>query len=287
LVAAGLCASDPSVASGALQLSVTPAAHLHDGQLVAVAGRRDDTLVGIWECPTGARKPEIECDQRNWTAALNGSAAEFHVEFALSSTVYAPRDVNTNCELRPQACELVVARFHSSPKGLRTDGVTARVPLTFDRQHATRYADSVFGHVHVVLNLIYWSAQAGQGQPLGLDLYEPAGDRNQQRPTIVWIHGGSFQVGDKAEMAPWATDWARRGYVAVSIDYRLQATGYSNILQAAKTATDEATVALAWLRTNSKRFRLDPRILIVAGESAGGAVALDVVPTDVADGVRV
>lgn len=273
-VAAGCCAGDPSAASGALRPSVTPNAHLDDGQLVTVAGPRAKALIGMWECPAGARRPEVECDQRNWTAALNGDANDFSFKFAVSSTVYTPRGANTNCVLRARACEIVEASFHSTHAGLTTDGIIARVPLTFDRQHATRYADHVFRNVNVVRNQVYGHPPAGQGQPIGLDLYEPAGDRANQRPTIVWIHGGSFQVGDKAEMAPWATDWARRGYVAVSINYRLQAKG-STILRAAQNATDDATVALAWLRSHSRRFRLDPRNLVVAGESAGGAVALN------------
>ena len=255
LAAAGLCDSGGAGASSAPRLSVTPAAHLHDGQLVTVAGSRADALFGVWECPTGARKPEIQCDQRNWTTAVAGDSADFHIEFAVSSIVYPQRGVNTNCMATSHLCDIVVAAFHSTRGGLVTDGITARVPLTFDRQQATRYVDPVFGHVNVVRNQIY--RPAGNGRGVGLDIYEPAGDQVKERPTIVWIHGGSFQVGDKAEMAQWATDWARRGYVAVSINYRLlsiPSPGDAAILRAANDATDDATFALAWLRSNSKRF---------------------------------
>ena len=206
----------------------------------------------------------------------DGESADFHIEFAVSSIVYPQNDVSTNCEVRPQACEIVTAAFHSTPEGLATDGISTRAPLTFDRQHLVRYVDQLFARVNVVRNQIYRPTAKGRG--IGLDVYEPTGDSIKARPAIVWIHGGSFQVGDKAEMARWATDWARRGYVAVSINYRLLSNPHpsdATILRAANDATNDATVALAWLRSQSKRFRLDLRGFIVAGESAGGAIALN------------
>lgn len=56
-----------------------------------------------------------------------------------------------------------------------------------------------------------------------MDIYRPVGDGNPQRPAMVLIHGGAFLSGDKRayDMAEAARAFAARGYVAVSINYRL------------------------------------------------------------------
>jgi len=57
-----------------------------------------------------------------------------------------------------------------------------------------------------------------------LDIYEPTGDAVTERPAIVWVHGGSFCCGDKgsAEIVDEANTFARKGYLNVSINYRLE-----------------------------------------------------------------
>ena len=53
-----------------------------------------------------------------------------------------------------------------------------------------------------------------------LDLAMPKG-LTHPAPAIVWIHGGAWRGGNKGEFEKPIADSARRGYVAVSIDYRL------------------------------------------------------------------
>ena len=52
-----------------------------------------------------------------------------------------------------------------------------------------------------------------------LDVYAPAGAINL--PVVVWIHGGGWQQGDKAEMKEKPVAFARKGFVFVSVNYRL------------------------------------------------------------------
>lgn len=79
--------------------------------------------------------------------------------------------------------------------------------------------------VWVEQDVVYGQATGycGQNQNLQLDIYRPAGDGNPLRPAIVLIHGGAFLNGDKGsyDMAAAATAFAARGYLAVSINYRL------------------------------------------------------------------
>jgi pectinesterase len=56
---------------------------------------------------------------------------------------------------------------------------------------------------------------------LKLDLYLPAGDSQAPRPAIVFVHGGGWRAGVRANFAPMAIRMAERGYVAATISYRL------------------------------------------------------------------
>jgi len=96
--------------------------------------------------------------------------------------------------------------------------------------HATaagesRYLHMVFGGWELQHNLVYGSAvnSSGERQSLTLDLYQPAGDVAPLRPVVIYAHGGAFTKGTKesGHDAPYAETFARRGFVAASIDYRL------------------------------------------------------------------
>jgi dienelactone hydrolase len=143
-----------------------------------------------------------------------------------------------------------------------------------------RYRDQVFTDVSVTSNLAYGSAPDAQGNPvtLRLDLYRPAGDPLISRPALVWVHGGGFSGGDKANVVPTdaANTFARLGYVVVSINYRLlgsgcvQNPGSASCTIAALEAKRDAQAAVRWLRANAGTYGVDPTRIGMGGESAGG-----------------
>jgi carboxylesterase type B len=150
-----------------------------------------------------------------------------------------------------------------------------------------RYRDQVFDTVTTTSDVSYGRAvdQQGATVDLRLDVYEPAGDRNTARPAIVWVHGGSFSSGDKTspEIVVEATEMAERGYVNVSIDYRLSSSGCSaaggdqtRCVQAMVDARHDAQAAVRFLRRNAATYRVDPDRIAIAGTSAGGITALHV-----------
>jgi acetyl esterase/lipase len=147
-----------------------------------------------------------------------------------------------------------------------------------------RYRDAVFTDVSKAADLQYGTAPDLQGNPvaLELDLYQPTGDSVSRRPVIVWVHGGGFSAGDKSSGADWATAFARRGYVAVSLGYRLLATGPcggtgpvpEQCYTAAYAAQHDAQAAVRWLRSRSAFLGIDPNRIAMAGESAGAVTSL-------------
>ena len=56
-----------------------------------------------------------------------------------------------------------------------------------------------------------------------MDIYVPDGDTLLSRPVIIYIHGGAFVLGNKGstDCIDFCESFAKRGYVAVSINYRL------------------------------------------------------------------
>ena len=151
-----------------------------------------------------------------------------------------------------------------------------------------RYRDAVFAEVQVTRDIQYGSAPDREGKPvaLRLDLYEPTGDDVGRRPAVIWAHGGGFSGGDKGGpiSVAEAQHFARLGYVAVSINYRLLAprgcngTGgaSADCTSAAIAAIDDAQAAVRWLRANAAAHRVDPRRIAIGGESAGAIVAAGV-----------
>jgi para-nitrobenzyl esterase len=147
-----------------------------------------------------------------------------------------------------------------------------------------RYRDIVFSGVTKSADIQYGTAPDLQGNPVALkfDLYQPAGDTVTRRPVIIWVHGGGFSAGDKSGGADWATAFARRGYVAISLGYRLLAPGPCGgsgpvpdyCYTAAYGAQHDAQAAVRFLRKHAAFLGVDPDRIAMAGESAGAVTSL-------------
>lgn len=148
-----------------------------------------------------------------------------------------------------------------------------------------RYRDPVFAAVTKTSDVTYGSAvdQQGNTVTLKLDVYRPTGDTITNRPAVVWVHGGGFSSGNKTspELVDEATTFAKKGYVNVSINYRLS-TGCSasaptaSCVQAIIDAMHDAQAAVRFLRATAATYGVDANRIAVAGTSAGAITALDV-----------
>jgi acetyl esterase/lipase len=87
-------------------------------------------------------------------------------------------------------------------------------------------------------------------------------------PVFVYVHGGAWAIGDKREQGfPLLYELARRGWVGVTINYRLSPknTWPAHIVDCKK--------AVFWVRENIHRYGGDPSFVAVGGGSAGGHLA--------------
>jgi len=103
------------------------------------------------------------------------------------------------------------------------------------------------------------------GLSLRLDLYLPLRKSEPRLPVVVWIHGGGWKGGDKANTR--APEVLGEGYAVASINYRLshQATFPAQI--------HDCKAAIRWLRAHAEEFGLDPERIGAWGSSAGGHLA--------------
>jgi arylformamidase len=99
-----------------------------------------------------------------------------------------------------------------------------------------------------------------------LDVYAPAGAKDL--PVIVWIHGGGWQAGDKRDVDHKPQAFVDRGYVFVSVNYRLLKDG-TTIGQMAQ----DVAAALRWVHDHVKEQGGDPGRMCVTGHSAGAQLA--------------
>jgi acetyl esterase/lipase len=142
----------------------------------------------------------------------------------------------------------------------------------------TRFVDEVFADVDVTTGVVYRHTTTHDGEPidLELDVYQPRGDARAERPVVFWMFGGGWTRGDRNQLADYAQDSARRGYVGVTIDYRIRPDGLGDdVLGAAVDAYDDAVAAAQWLEGHAADYRIDPDAIIAGGYSAGAVNALN------------
>jgi acetyl esterase/lipase len=86
-------------------------------------------------------------------------------------------------------------------------------------------------------------------------------------PAVVCIHGGGFRAGHRDGYNTLCLRLAERGYVAITVSYRL-APKYQF-----PAAVHDVKAAVRWLRANAGKYHVDPQRIGVTGGSAGGHLA--------------
>ncbi|HBH54270.1 MAG TPA: alpha/beta hydrolase [Planctomycetaceae bacterium] len=86
-------------------------------------------------------------------------------------------------------------------------------------------------------------------------------------PAVICIHGGGFRAGHRDGYNNLCLRLAERGYVAITVSYRL-APKYQF-----PAAVHDVKAAVRWLRANAGKYKVDPQRIGVTGGSAGGHLA--------------
>ncbi|MDQ8045543.1 MAG: carboxylesterase family protein [Solirubrobacteraceae bacterium] len=151
-------------------------------------------------------------------------------------------------------------------------------------QAGERYRDLLFDDITTTDGTIYTTTKDDRGaaEPLALDRYAPDGDTAKDRAAIIWMHGGGFSGGNRkdGDMVTLAKQFARRGYVTFSIDYRLLAGDCGakpvvvECLRPLGAAVHDERAALDYVRAHAPEFGIDPDRIALGGESAGAIASI-------------
>jgi para-nitrobenzyl esterase len=113
---------------------------------------------------------------------------------------------------------------------------------------------------------------------LYLNVWTPAKTGNEKLPVLVYFYGGGFMAGDGSEPRYDGESMARRGIVAVTVNYRLSVFGFFAYPELTQESPHHASgnyglldqsAALQWVQKNIAAFGGDPKKITIAGESAG------------------
>jgi acetyl esterase/lipase len=252
-------------------ITVTPAADIQDGATVRVHGTgfAPNSGIQLGLCRSGLPRA---CDGSSSIFPTSDATGALDLDVLLYADFETFDGNSVNCR-QPPGCELVATEF--------SRGFETSAPVTFAPPGPSqgRYLDPVFDEVDVTTDVVYRETVDHHGNPvqLHLDIYRPTGDTETRRPLVIWMHGGYFVFGDKSNMAPYAQAFARRGYVAVSLQYRLRydqsISDPDTITDGAADAYEDATAAVAWLREHAAEYGIDPGAIAAGGYSAGAITA--------------
>jgi len=118
----------------------------------------------------------------------------------------------------------------------------------------------------------------GSEDCLYLNVWSPAKKSSGGLPVLVYFYGGGFVAGDASEPRYDGESMAKKGIVALTVNYRLGAFGFMSHPELTQESPHHAsgnyglldqTAALEWVQKNIAAFGGDPKRVTIAGESAG------------------
>ena len=136
---------------------------------------------------------------------------------------------------------------------------------------------------------------------IGMDVYypDPEQDEVEARPVMVYVHTGNFlppplngsATGQKTDSAAvnLCMQWAKRGYVAVSMDYRLGWNPLAEsvqerrgtLLNAVYRAIQDVKMGVRYLRADAgdmNTWAIDESRMVIYSQGSGGYVATSTAP---------
>ena len=158
---------------------------------------------------------------------------------------------------------LIAALFLWTPAGAQNDDATPRKIEKETFVYAVRDADT-----------------------LRLDRYALLSPDSRAKPCLMFLFGGGFMTGtrDNRRFRPFFDYYARKGFVVVSIDYRLGMRGVrtkggigsvKQFYHSVSIASEDLFSATKYIIDNAKTLKVNPDNLVICGSSAGAMTVLE------------
>lgn len=102
------------------------------------------------------------------------------------------------------------------------------------------------------------------GESLQLDFCKPK-NLDKPAPLVVFLHGGGWKKGNRADMLPLLIDFAKEGYITATVSYR-----FGPYPQCVEDISD----VVNWFYNHGEEYGYDPDRIALVGGSAGAHLAM-------------
>lgn len=187
------------------------------------------------------------------------------VVVALGLTVASPALADDKPKPGYRASEIVPTGVEPPPARSGFAGDRSRFPTV---QSESSTFGRIAGRAGVGLRTYRYSELHGNASTL--DVYTPRkfrGRHGRQVRTVVLVHGGAWQIGDRIDLERKAVQLTKLGFVVVSVNYRLATEGPW------PAQRDDVNAAIRYVRKNAKQLNVDNKRTVILGSSAGGQIA--------------
>ena len=117
-------------------------------------------------------------------------------------------------------------------------------------------------NIHAFKNIEYKTIG---GESLQLDIYRPK-DLQGPAPLLIFLHGGGWVKGNRADMLVLLLEFAKRGYVTATVSYRLD--------RPYPACAEDVADAVNWFYAHGDDYGYDPDRIGLVGASAGAHLAM-------------
>jgi len=157
-----------------------------------------------------------------------------------------------------------------------TDSLSLALSVTDTPNDSVKYRDRFFTDIQETRNV---ELAVIDGETLEMDIFQPANDTTQNRPVLIVATGGGFVVQTRQDVEFIATDFASRGFVTATMDYRVLGRlpfDADELSIAGVKASHDMRAAVRFFRADAESantFQIRSDAMIVSGISAGGLMA--------------
>lgn len=133
----------------------------------------------------------------------------------------------------------------------------------------------------------------GDNNCLNLNIWTPGIDDGQDRPVMVWLHGGGFSIGSGNEEEYDGANLSRdEDVVVITVNHRLNVYGFLDLTDygdkykySSNVGMYDIVDSLKWIKSNAKSFGGDPNNITIFGQSGGGGKVLALMTSYYAEGL--
>jgi acetyl esterase/lipase len=163
-----------------------------------------------------------------------------------------------------------------APRGFRSEG-SLKVAYALHLLKLIETEPDLPENIDVQKDIVYKQVDSTS---LQLDIYKLK-NLSEAAPVLVFIHGGSWAKGKRSDYLPYLLDYAQKGYVTLTVSYRLSGVAHF------PAAMQDVQAAIQWIREHAAEHMIDPGKIALIGGSAGGHLAMMVGYADELPGHKV